>query len=371
MTDAILLFRRSLLLLTLCGTLLPFAACKKKEDAAAGTPGATPAEGTPAEPTPKEEPPAELKALWTEGQRLVVQVVTQTDTETTNPALPQPIKSESLTAQEIAFTASKEREAGGREVDVEIVSLRGESKAGGKTIPIFDPKSDPKSDRTNATAGAIRKLLGSHVKYQVDTNGNISKVDGLPQLLTRVTTGLQPMGQIYVRGLLTEDAIRGWNTLHQGLPTNSVKAGDTWESTRDMPFGVAKFAMNTTNTFKGWEQRNNKKVAKFESVGVIAPKGAATNPGPITIADGATISGSSWYDPAVGGIVESETTANFSVTISQATGQSIASKLKTKTTSKLIAGGVAGAEPAAAPPAAAKPAEKPCTPGASSSSRCW
>ncbi len=348
------------LLLVLCAGLLPLAACKKKEAAAAtdaaGAAGAAPAVGAPTEATPKDEPSFELKAKWSEGQRLVVQIVTHTESEMTNPAVPQPITTENLTTLEIAFIASKEQEAGGREVEVEIASVKVENKVAGKFVPMFDPKGDPKAERANPSAGAFRKLLSSRVKYQIDAAGSVSKVEGLTQLVTRVTTGQPPQSQFLIRTLLAEDTVRGWNTLHQNLPTNSVKAGDTWGSTRDLPLGIAKFEVNTTNTFKGWEQRGNKKVAKFETVGVITTKGTATTS--ITIVEGATVTGTSWYEPTLGVITESDTTANFSINISQATGQAIVSKVKTKTTSKLIEGRAPGAEPAAAPPADKKPVEK-------------
>lgn len=353
MIAAILKFRRPLLLLALSATLLPIAACKKKEEAAAApAEGAAPVEGTPAEATPKEEPAVEFKAKWPADQRLVVQIVTHTETEVANPAVPQPIKSENFATQEIAFAAGKERQAGGTEVDVEVVTVRIENKVGGRSIPVFDPKSDTKGDRTNAVAGALRKLLGAHVKFQTDASGKITKVDGVPQLVSRIATGLPPQSQFFVRGMLNEDAIRGWNVLHQNLPTNSVKVGDTWESSREVAYGVAKFVANTTNTFAGWEQRNNKKVAKITTAGFMEPKAGAT--AVITLGEGSTIAGSAWYDAELGLVSESDVTMEYSVTFNQPTGQSVATKLKTKTTSKLIAGGGA----AAAPAAPAKPAEK-------------
>lgn len=187
------------LLLVLCAGLLPLAACKKKEAAAAtdaaGAAGAAPAVGAPTEATPKDEPSFELKAKWSEGQRLVVQIVTHTESEMTNPAVPQPITTENLTTLEIAFIASKEQEAGGREVEVEIASVKVENKVAGKFVPMFDPKGDPKAERANPSAGAFRKLLSSRVKYQIDAAGSVSKVDGLTQLVTRVTTGQPPQSQ--------------------------------------------------------------------------------------------------------------------------------------------------------------------------------
>lgn len=345
---------RAVLLLALCAALAPLAACKKKEEAAAATAGDQPAE-QPKEETPKEEPAVELKPKWPAGRRMVVQLATHTDTEMSNPALPQPVKTENFLTQELAFTAGPERPGGGCEVEVEVVSVRSENKAAGKTAPVFDPKGDPKQDtKLSPVAPAFRKLIGSKVKYQTGPDGTVTKVDGVPQLMSKLNAGLSIQAQFMIRTLVSEDSIRGWNALHQNLPTNAVKAGDTWESTRDIPFGVARFVMTSTNTFKGWEQRNNKKVAKIETAGVITPKEGVQSA--VTLGEGATIAGNAWYDPDLGVVTESDVTAQFSVNVAQATGQATTSKLKTRTTSKLTdAGGASAPAPA---PADAKPAEK-------------
>jgi len=348
---------RAVCLFALCATLAPLAACKKKEEAPAAAPaGDQPAEA-PKEEAPKEEPAAELKPKWPAGKRLAVQLVTHTDTEISNPAMPQPIKTENFLTQEIAFTAGAERPAGGCEVEVEVVSVRSENKAAGKTAPVFDPKGDPKQDgKLSPVAPAFRKLIGSKVKYQTGPDGTVTKVDGVPQLLSKLNAGLSMQAQFMIRTLVSEEAIRGWNALHQNLPTNAVKAGDTWESARDLPFGVARFVMTSTNTFKGWEQRNNKRLAKIETAGVIAPKEGAQSA--VTLAEGATLSGNSWYDPELGVVAESDMTAQFSVNVAQASGQATTSKLKARTTSKLLSS-AGGAAPTAAPaPSETKPAEK-------------
>ncbi len=342
---------RAALLLALCAGLVPLAACKKKEEAAAAPAGDQPGE-QPAEEKPKEEPAVELKARWSAGRRMVVQVATHTDTEMSNPALPQPIKTENFLTQEFAFTAGPERPGNGCEVEVEVVSVRSENKQGGKTTTVFDPKGDPKQDgKLSPVAPAFRKLVGSKIKYQTGADGAVTKVDGVPQLQSKLAAGIPLQAQFMIRTLISEDSIRGWNVLHQNLPTNSVKAGDTWETTREIPFGVARFVLTSTNTFKGWEQRNNKKVAKLETGGIIAPKDGAQSA--VTLGEGATVSGESWYDPELGVIIESTTTADFSVNVAQATGQATTSKLKTRTVGKLInAGGPVGgapAEPATSP----------------------
>lgn len=343
---------RPALLLALCAALAPLAACKKKEEAAAAPSGDQPAE-QPGEEKPKEEPAVELKPKWPAGRRLLVQLATHTDTEMSNPALPQPIKTENFLTQEFAFTPGSERPGGGCEVEVEVVSVRSENKQAGRTAPVFDPKGDPKQDAKLSPAGpAFRKLIGSKVKYQTGPDGAVTKVDGVPQLVSRLTTGLPIQAQFMVRTLVSEESIRGWNILHQNLPTNAVKVDETWETSRDIPFGVARFVLTATNTFKGWEQRHNKKLAKIETGGVIAPKEGSQSA--VTLGEGATVTGRAWYDPELGVITESDTTADFSVNVAQASGQATTSKLKTRTLGKLAdAGG-----PAATPPADAKPAEK-------------
>lgn len=346
---------RPALLLALCAALAPLAACKKKEEAAATPAGDQPAE-QPTEEKPKEEPSVELKPKWPAGRRMVVQLVTHTDTEISSPAMPQPVKTENFLTQEFAFTAGPERPGGGCEVEVEVVSVRSENKTAGRTMPVFDPKGDPKQDTKLSQAGpAFRKLLGSKVKYQTGPDGAVTKVDGVPQLVSRLTTGLPMQAQFMVRTLVSEESIRGWNMLHQNLPTNAVKAGDTWESSRDIPFGVARFQLLSTNTFKGWEQRNNRKLARIETAGVITPKEGSQSA--VTLGEGATVAGNSWYDPELGVITASDVTADFSVSVAQASGQATNSKLKTRTTGKLADAGGASA-PAATPPADAKTAEK-------------
>lgn len=352
---------RTLLLLALCASLASLSACKKKEEASAAAPtGDQPAEQPaeqPKEEKPKEEQAFELKPKWPTGQRMLVQLTTHTDTEISNPALPQPVKTENFLTQEIAFTASPERPTGGCEVEVEVVSVRSESKAAGKVTPVFDPKGDPKQDaKLNQAGPAFRKLIGSKVKYQTGPDNAVTRVDGVPQLMNKLNTGLSFQAQFMIRTLVSEDSIRGWNALHQNLPTNAVKVGDTWESTRDIPFGVARFVMISTNTFKGWEQRNDRKLAKIETAGVIAPKEGVQSA--ITLGEGATVAGDSRYDPTLGVVIESDATAQFTVSVPQASGQATSSKLRTRVTSKLTDAGGAAVSAVAPAPADAKPADK-------------
>lgn len=351
---------RRCLPLVLCAGLLPLAACKKKEDAAAAAPA--PGEAAPAAPEPpKEEPPVEFKAKWPVGQRLVQRVETTTDTEGQNPMNQQPYKMANTQAQEIAFTALKERDGGGFEVEAETLAVTTTNKIGTNTT-VFTSRSDPKLDaRNNQLAAPMRKLVGSKVKYAIAADGKVEKVDGGIQLRSKVATGANPFIVASLNNLFSDESIKGWNTLHSGLPDKAVKAGDTWSVSRSQSFGPGSLSVDLTNTFKGWEQREGRKVALIESAGTIAakpPVGASAVT--VTVEDGAKIAGKAWFDPALGMIVESTATSEFSIKMAYASGQATASKAKVVSTAKLTDApnpAAAAAGTPAAPPAEAKPSD--------------
>lgn len=347
------------LLLGLCAALLPLAACKKKEEAPAAAAAPSP-EALAPEP-PKEEPPVEFKAAWPVGQRLVQRVETITDTEGQNPVNQQPFKLANSQVQELAFTALKARESGGHEVEIETLAVSTTNKIGTNTT-IFTSRSDPKQDaKNNFLAAPMRKLVGGKVKLLTTADGKVEKVEGGPQLRSKVTAGANMYVIASLNNMLSDDAIKGWNTLHTGLPDKAVKPGDSWPFTRNQSFGPGTITMDATNTFKGWEQRDGRKVALIETAGVLVAKPPAGNsPVTVTVEDGATTSGKVWFDPALGCVVESTATLEFSIKIAYANGQSTASKAKVVANAKLTDAPNPGAATAEATPAnKPKTAEKP------------
>ena len=350
---------------SLCATLLPLAACKKPDEA---TPAAAPAAETAAttaevHATPKEEPAVQITPKWPAGKRLLVRTETQTELEMAAPGTAVSAKTESQLVQDLAFTPLKDRPSGGSEVEVHVISVTVESRAGGRVLSSFDPKSDPKQDARNSLAPTLRKLIGTKLKYHTLADGKVEKVDGVPQLLSRLTVGASPQANFLMRSLVNEDALKAWNSLHLGLPEQPVQPGATWEVKRDIPYGPTKFTLTGTNTFKAWTQRNNKKMAQLVFAGVATAKEGTTSV--VTVGDGSTVTGTAWYDPDLGVIEESETLSHFTVNVAQSTGTTTASKYKAKVTSKLVEIGDSGSGTPAVTEAnapAATPAPKPAAP---------
>jgi hypothetical protein len=295
-----------------------------------------------------------LTAKWPVGKRFLVHSETVVELEAVNPVNQQPIKTEDSSTQDTAFAVLKAREGGGAEVELEIVSMKKDARTGGKQTVSFDPKNDPKMERNNPTAAMFRKFIGAKLKLQTAADGRIEKVDGLPQLQSRLAAGSVPMVQMMLRGMVNEEAIKNWDTLHLGLAEKPVKVGDKWESKREFPFGITKFTLTTTNTFKGWEERDKKKVAKIEIAGVMAGKEGAPA-GAISVGPGATVTGTVYCDPALGVVVEGDSTLQFSINVPLPNGQTNTSKTKTKITSKLTEVSDLPGAVAAVPTAEAKP----------------
>lgn len=350
---------RLTLLLLLCAALLPLAACKKKEEAAAAP--AAPTEQAPAAPEPpKEEPPVEFKAAWPVGQRLVQRVETTTDTEFPNPVTQQPIKVAYTLVQELAFTALKARESGGHEVEVETLAVSTTNRSGTNTM-VFTSRSDPKQDaKNNFLAGPLRKLVGGKVKLLTTADGKVEKVEGALQLRSKVAAGANSQALFAIGTLLSDDAIKGWNTLHTGLPDKAVKPGDTWPAVRTQTVSSTAVSAEATNTFKGWEQRDGRKVALFESAGILVAKPAVgANAAAATVEDGSQTSGKAWFDPALGVIVESSATSEVTIKTTNAKGQPSSLKAKVVANARLTDAPNPGAATAEAKPAAPAPDTKP------------
>lgn len=291
--------------LWLCaGLALSFSlvACKKKGDAGAGTAGTEP----PPE-QPKEEPPVEIKVNWQVGKKLVVRSELLQEMEVSNPNFPTPMKMDSLMSRDLSVAVLKDREGGGRELEVEILAYKTESKAAGRLTGIFDSKSDPKSDITNRNSAPLRKLIGVKLKYLTDPSGKVDRIEGAPELLTKLVTGAPATVQPGLRLMFSEESLKQLLPAATGLPEKPVKPTETWPFTTTTaipPFGA--LSIEVTNTFKGMEDHAGRKCAAIDQTGTITMP-ARTGPAgatPPTIEE-ATVTGQTWFDPALGIIVES------------------------------------------------------------------
>ena len=323
--------------------------CKKEEAAAptpapgeAPKPGAAAATAKAGTNAPAAAAGAndtvDLRLNWPVGKRFLQRMDIVQSSESTIAGMPTATKQDSVQSQDYSITVVKEREGGGRELELEFIAQKIDSQMGGKALIAFDSKADAKTDRTNAGAGAMRKLVGVKIHYLTDTNGRIEKVVGGQELQTKLIGTASPQAKMILTGLLNEENLKRVVTLAFGLPEKPVQVGETWPAQRDLPMGaMGTLLLDTKFTFKGWEEHDKRRCAVIESAGTIANKpGAAASTGPMSMTvDNGKSSSKSWFDPAAGMIIDSQMEQDMTMKVVSG-GQNIETKTKTKTTVKVV-----------------------------------
>jgi hypothetical protein len=235
-----------------------------------------------------------------------------------------------------SITVLKPREGGGHELEVEFLAQKIESKLGGRSLIAFDSAADAKLDRANPVAAALRKLVGIKIHYLTDASGKLEKVNGAQELQAKVLAGANPQAAQILNGLLNEENLKRVIALGAILPDKPVKLGDKWPAQRDVSLGKLGFlVMDMNYVFKGWEDHDKRRCALLEFTGSITNRPSSEQPSglSVTIENGKTF-GKSWFDPALGMIVDSVSEQEWTMKTG-ALGQNVTAVSKTKVTIKL------------------------------------
>lgn len=348
-----------------CGTLalIVAAGCSKPKEAKKEANAETKAAPPPKPP----EPPVDLKARWQVGKRYLFHTETVQTNVISMPNVPQPVQQEMNQSQDTSVNVVGNTPGGGQELDVTHVAMKMESRVGGRTLAAFDSASDPRGDRTNVLAGIQRRIVGKTYKVSTDANGQPQDIEGYDEFIKKVVAGGNRQTQTMLKGFLTKDNLKKAEVISNGLPGKSLKPGESFKI--DTEFGLpgfGTFKVSETATFKGWEQRDGRKVALIEKTGVITSS-TATNapvaappagtpaptvsepsqtpspgaPAPAAPAAGVpgqvgTVNGKAWFDPDLGAIVEQATEQTANMSISGRAGANVSSQMHQMVTIKLV-----------------------------------
>ena len=278
----------------------------------------------------------DLRLNWPVGKRFLQRMDIAFESETTMAGLPQGARQETVQSMDYTVSVLKDREGGGRELELEIVAQKTDAKVAAKQSVAFDSKSDPKTDRANAPAGALRKLVGLKIHYLTDTNGLIEKVVGAQELQSKLIATATPQTKIILTTLLSEENLKRAVNLAIGLPDKPVKVSETWSAQRDNnlgPLGIMQ--MDLKSTFKGWEEHDKRRCALIEYSGPVTAKpGTAAPPMTVTVENG-KVTGKIWFDP-VSGMIADASLEQEGTTKIVVSGQTAESKSKTKTSVKVV-----------------------------------
>jgi hypothetical protein len=265
-------------------------------------------------PTPAG--PVELKLKWAVGERVVQDLDMKQKATMNLPGQPAPIEQDMTLGQKFALTVLKADPAGGHELEMEFLSARMQMGMGGKDMLNYDSTQKSSSGATNPMASVFGKLVGSKMRFFLDASNRVEHVEGMDELVSRLSSGGQAAAGADLKGMFNEGYFKQMTGSTLFLPSKPVQPGDTWPVQLELPLGdFSIMTLDYAVTFQSWEMRGKRNCARLEFQGSIKTK-PGQNPGQlgvaITIPD-SNSAGVSWFDPELGIIIE--TTVNQDMTM--------------------------------------------------------
>jgi hypothetical protein len=305
--------------LLLTAPLLPallFCACKKSST----DPDATPAggEARPASTGAGSAADAvELKVRWQPGRRYVQRMELAQTSETRIPNVSKSIKQDTTMAQDYAVTVLAESANGGRELELEFQDTELTVTTGGREVMSLDTKGESLNNARDPMTKLFRELVGTKLRFTLDARNEVQKVEGVKEFMARLAPSGGGPGQAMLTNMFHPEYFKQMVAVGDGLPDKPVKPGDSWPHKRDIAMGpLGSVNVNSTHTFKQWEQRGGRRCARLEFAGTLSSKGTpsagAFSGANMTINNGVS-TGTVWFDPADGMVVESEISQKMSL----------------------------------------------------------
>lgn len=278
------------------------AACKKRDPVPKAGSGAS-EESSAA--SADDNSPVELKVKWPVNNRYAERMEVNSDTETTLAQTPKPMLQKVQMNQEYSITVLRERE-----LELEFESMEMDVTMNGKPVLNLDTRAEAGGGEVaNPVAAGFRQIIGAKLKYILDASNRVEKVEGTKEFANRATAGSNPQGRAVMQSMFNEDYFKQMVDFGRGLPTQPVKAGDSWPLQTEVTvpaLGAMKLDINYT--LKGWEQRDKRKCAAIDFVGSMTSQGV-TNTGPMGMSmkiEEGKLSGKTWFDPELGHPIETQ-----------------------------------------------------------------
>jgi hypothetical protein len=303
-----------------------------KNDSSAPKGGTT---GTTADKTASDGP-VELKAKWVAGKRYLEQMTMNQKMTMNLPGGNKPMETDTEIEMGFSFSTLKQRPDGGAEIEMKFLSEKMSTKMAGQELASFDSTTDPSRDGANPMAPTMRKMIGAHVKFLTDANGNIDQVEGYDDFVKQITSGAPPQSQMMVKNMFNEDSLKQFGPHSQGLPGKPVKVGDTWPVKLDVGAGpLGKMDMSMDYKFDGWEEHDGHHCAVLSHTGKISSQGGTSTSGVNMSIDSGKTTGKSWFDPELGTLVDTsaDQTMNLKMKVQ---GKDMTSKMDQTVSMKLV-----------------------------------
>jgi len=303
---------------------LAVVGCKKSTDAPQtnGSSGSSSGTAESAAATGDPDEAAALKLRWAVGGRFGHRMeVTQTMQLPAMPGMPgggKPTTQEFIMGQDYSLNVLRERPGGGREVELEFQSANVSVSMNGNEVLGFDTRGEATGDESYPGVKPLRQMVGKKLTLLLDASNMVERVEGLTEFRDKVF-GDAASSQDPMAAMFGEDYFKQIMSQGCDLPAQPVKPGATWPSRFDIIMGpLGKATLDLTYTFKGWEQREKRRCAAMTYAGSISPKAGEQPSGPLAAMmsmTGGQCSGKSWFDPAIGMIIDNQVDQTIQVRI--------------------------------------------------------
>jgi hypothetical protein len=294
--------KHALLIISLLALSLPFCGCNK-----AGKIGEKSEFKPPAGPM-------EFKLKWPQGERLEQSIDMKMQNDVKIPNQPQPMHQDITMDMGYEMNVLQANPDGTHEIEMDFLSARMQMVMGGKTMLDYDSAKKLEAGKRDPVGDVFSKMIGSKIRYYLDATNAVERVEGVDDMLNRMSTGPNAQQAAPMKSFFSEGYFKQMMNANLMLPQKPVQPGDTWTVQLEYPMGMmGTMAISYDFTFLNWEMHGKRTCAKLEFQGTVTTK-KPDNPTPgqmsMTIQDGTT-SGNSWFDPELGITIDTTANQNF------------------------------------------------------------
>jgi len=250
--------------------------------------------------------PVTLKVNWPVGKAYAMRIEESETDEFNVPDEPKPVKQVRNTTKDYTLSVLKELADGGRELELKFTAVKISLVEGNHQTLDVDSARDATPGASEPPGSILNRLFGERIRLVLDADGRATGVNGFKEFATRVIANSDPHAKAVFYQMFNEDNIKKLGTLAEGLPNHPVKAGDHWAVSLEMNNPVGIIVINLKNTFKEWEPRAGRQCVRFAFKGDISSKPGPNSANVSARLGSGTISGQSWFDPALGMVVQAD-----------------------------------------------------------------
>jgi hypothetical protein len=304
--------RRLLLTLWTC-TLLGcgLCGCSKSKEAKSQP------ESESRSPSVATDGPAEMKIAWPVGRKYFFRLENSQSSEMTVPGQPKPARQAMKATQEFSISALKDLSDGGHELELE-----------------FLPHSSPSAAASGPPSPGdfFDRLAGSRLRYLTDKKGKVQEVRGSEELESRMMSNQPPQVRTLFKALFSQTNWKLYCSFADLLPTNAVSRGDTWLVQTELVSPLGAMFQNASYRFSEREMHESRNCVRLEQTGDFTP---APNSAASLKLENSSLSGQTWFDPALSMIVEFVTEQSMTRKVATR-GKSLTMRTNQKTRLKLV-----------------------------------